>query len=229
MNAQRGVRCSFLLLTLMCGVFLPSAASVADLHSLLDTVQGLLAVQCAGYSHSTILLSLDKLRNEIRTCERSIASHKVLEATGVPIGLENGDFPLSQVTVSSHHATDLIRLNSDDGAWCAASNDENQWVTINLQNELMLIGIAIQGSGETYKPCWIIRYRIEISMDGIHWGCVLDSHGQIEYYGGNVDVDSVSISHLSTSLAARYVRIIPKAWHGCICLRLEVYVEDLSK
>eukprot|EP00057_Strongylocentrotus_purpuratus_P002736 XP_003725142.2 PREDICTED: uncharacterized protein LOC100892119 [Strongylocentrotus purpuratus] len=92
----------------------------------------------------------------------------------------------------------------------------------------MLIGIAIQGSGETYKPCWIIRYRIEISMDGIHWGCVLDSHGQIEYYGGNVDVDSVSISHLSTSLAARYVRIIPKAWHGCICLRLEVYVEDLT-
>lgn len=50
-----------------------------------------------------------------------------------------------------------------------------------------------------------------------------------QYYGGNVDVDSVSISHLTTSLAARYVRIIPKAWHGCICLRLEVYVEDLSK
>ncbi|XP_041478054.1 uncharacterized protein LOC121425992 [Lytechinus variegatus] len=229
MTAQRGVRCLLLLLPLLCGLSLTSA-NVETLDDLLNKINHLIALECPEYTKGDVNQHFLQLQWAIKTCRQSIASHRASDPLGVPIGISDGSVPPEDLAASSQapdHGLSHIGLHSA-GSWCAAVSDENQWVSVKLPNKLKVTEIAIQGGGDSSKECWIRKFRIEISNDGVRWACVLDSHGQIQYYDGNYNLDGVAVAVFNPSVSARFVRLVPRTYHHCICLRWEVYVEDLN-
>ncbi|XP_071485339.1 uncharacterized protein [Diadema antillarum] len=179
MNASRGAGtvAAFLgLLVVAVHLHGSSATLVRSIETVLLELEWLFEYECPGRSDA-----IQKLREQIHVCREEILSHKGARPPGVGIGLEGNHYPLVRVNASSiSHQYNLqsLGLNSHHGAWCPTISDENQWLDIDLGAEMFVTGIALQGNPEL--SCWVTKYRVEVSPDGVLWGCVLDSYGQIE-------------------------------------------------
>ena len=85
----------------------------------------------------------------------SICPFFLTECKDRALGMENNDIPNSAITASSTHGTSQhepwrARLNnvvtgSSTGSWSAASNNEDQWLQIDLGKEMVVTKIATQG------------------------------------------------------------------------------------
>ena len=53
------------------------------------------------------------------------------------------------------------------GAWAAKTNDNNQWLQIELDTVMSISGTATQGRQDS--PQWVTSYKIEYSSDGSSW------------------------------------------------------------
>jgi hypothetical protein len=55
-------------------------------------------------------------------------------------------------------------------AWCAASNDLNQWVQMDAGQVKVINGVVTQGrQRDSWGPYWVTSYYIEASSDGNTW------------------------------------------------------------
>jgi hypothetical protein len=55
----------------------------------------------------------------------------------------------------------------DAGAWCAASNDLNQWIRMDVGQVKVINGVVTQGKPDTEQR--VTSYFIETSIDGFTW------------------------------------------------------------
>ena len=100
--------------------------------------------------------------------------------------MESGYLPDSALSASTsydaNHIPQFSRLNKipargKAGAWCAASNNRNQWLQVFFGRETTVTKVAIQGR---YSCCsqWVASFKLSYSSDGIHWAWYRLSDGQ---------------------------------------------------
>ena len=95
--------------------------------------------------------------------------------TPVPLGMESGAIFDSQITAFSmsndRHAAPNARLHfkgSENpvrhGGWVAREKNINQWLQVDLQHIIRVIGIATQGKPASKQ--WVTKYKLQYGDDG---------------------------------------------------------------
>ena len=97
-----------------------------------------------------------------------------------PLGIESGNVTGDQLTASSvngsYQAANAV-LNQE-GAWVPATNDQHQWLQIDLHRQLLVSGVVIQGRPDIKE--WVTRYNVEYALDGVSWENVTDENALSE-------------------------------------------------
>lgn len=93
---------------------------------------------------------------------------------------------------------------------------------MDLGNNERIAGIVTQGRQDA--PQWVESFIVETSLDGAHWYKYVDKNVGKDFttFPANFDQNTPVRSMFDREIDARYVRIIPKTWHGLIALRFEV-------
>ena len=101
--------------------------------------------------------------------------------------MESGHLPDSSLSAStsasSNHIPQFGRLNKipasgKAGAWCAKSNDGNQWLQISFGRQTTMTKVATQGRYDGKE--WVTSYSLSYSVDGAHWVLYRLSNGHIK-------------------------------------------------
>ena len=94
------------------------------------------------------------------------------------LGFEEGIIKDSQITASSEysqeHAAKYGRLNFQgqvgrEASWSTKSNDDQQWLQVDLQHEVYLTGISSQGRGDCKCNQWVKSYTVSYSNNGTYF------------------------------------------------------------
>ena len=93
------------------------------------------------------------------------------------LGVENGAISDAKISASSqwnaNHAAIQGRLNFQKssvkaGSWSARTNDVNQWLQIDLGNQVTKVTrLATQGRNAYNK--WVTKYKLQYSHDGVNF------------------------------------------------------------
>ncbi|XP_065827926.1 EGF-like repeat and discoidin I-like domain-containing protein 3 isoform X1 [Oscarella lobularis] len=158
--------------------------------------------------------------------------HKACES---PLGMTTGAISTFGLESSSNyndgHHQKFSRLNSinlgpNSLAWCAAQNDQNQFLQIDIGYVTTVTAVATQGRSKDINNCcdqWVTSYSVQYSKDGYLWN-YYEVHGSIKTFSGNSDNDGVVRNYFSDgAVSARYIRIRPRTVHGHTSMRAEVY------
>ncbi|KAL9978620.1 hypothetical protein ACROYT_G016157 [Oculina patagonica] len=145
------------------------------------------------------------------------------------LGMEDGRVQDSAMTASSiaskNHAAKLGRLNlvaasSQAGAWCAGSNNVNQWLQIDLGTPTTVTKVATQGRQDSSQ--WVSSYSLSYSLTGSFW-VKYTVRGKKKVFRGNFDRDTMVFHKIFPPFHARFVRTHPLKWQSHICMRAELY------
>ena len=93
------------------------------------------------------------------------------------LGMESRIIPDRNISASSVYPSSPVekhdaaygrlhfrRGNGRVGAWCAATNDQNQWLQVDFGTEMMISGVATQGRQAINQ--WVKSYSLSYSLDG---------------------------------------------------------------
>ncbi|KAF6273278.1 milk fat globule EGF and factor V/VIII domain containing [Rhinolophus ferrumequinum] len=167
------------------------------------------------------------LRFELLGCELSGCSE--------PLGLKDNIIPNKQITASSIYRTwglssfswypYYARLDQQGkfNAWTAESNSPSEWLQIDLGYQRRVTGIITQGARDFGHIQYVAAYKVAHSNDGTNWTEYKDQ-GAVDskIFPGNLDNNSHKKNMFETPFLARFVRILPVAWHNRITLRVEL-------
>ncbi|XP_041477638.1 uncharacterized protein LOC121425593 [Lytechinus variegatus] len=153
-------------------------------------------------------------------------------ATPGKLGIEDGSIESTRLSASScwrnDHCVDRSRLNQPHegsliGAWSALTNNENQWIQVDLLAAFEVTGVIIQGRNRGAQ--WVESYGISYSIDGKDWILVDDCDREPKTFVANFDSNSLVENGISPPVTARFFRIHPLTWHNHISLRWELLGE----
>ena len=92
--------------------------------------------------------------------------------------MQNGEIVDTQISSLSSmdevHAASRGRLNLNAtsgkaGAWTAGTNDNSQWLQIDLRNNnIRVTGVATQGRNGRHAQ-WVTKYKLQYSSDGVNF------------------------------------------------------------
>ncbi|KAM8780199.1 lactadherin isoform 2-T2 [Rhynchonycteris naso] len=167
------------------------------------------------------------LRFELLGCE--------LNGCDKPLGLKDNTIPNKQLTASSVHRTwglssfnwypFYARLDKQGkfNAWTAAKNSASEWLQIDLGSQKQVTGIITQGARDFGHIQYVAAYKVAHSNDSTNWTEYRDQ-GAVEskVFPGNLDNNSHKKNVFEMPFVARFVRILPVAWHNRITLRVEL-------
>uniref|UniRef100_A0A8C4QWI2 Carboxypeptidase X, M14 family member 1 n=1 Tax=Eptatretus burgeri TaxID=7764 RepID=A0A8C4QWI2_EPTBU len=117
----------------------------------------------------------------------------------------------------------LVDDDRFDGAWCAADNDPNPWLSVDAGSLTFFTGVITQGRASIWSYHWVTSYKVQVSNDSESW--VITKNGSEEMvYTGNFDQETAVLRLLPEPTSARYIRVLPVTWriNGSVCLRLEI-------
>eukprot|EP00058_Branchiostoma_floridae_P010640 XP_002596128.1 hypothetical protein BRAFLDRAFT_66146 [Branchiostoma floridae] len=146
-----------------------------------------------------------------------------------PLGMENGDIHDSQLAASGswnyQHGPERARLHQGQGgggagAWCAATNDPNQWIEVDLLNPTSVTGIQTQGRADYDQ--WVETFQIQYSDDRSTWTTYADTDGTVQVFTGNSDRNTVVTNTFPNPVLTRWLRVNPRTWSGHVSLRMEI-------
>ncbi|XP_037365901.1 lactadherin [Talpa occidentalis] len=152
-----------------------------------------------------------------------------------PLGMKDNTIPDKQITASSVYRTwglstfswlpFYARLDRQGkfNAWTAQSNSASEWLQIDLGSQKRVSGIITQGARDFGHIQYVAAYKIAYSDNGMNWTEYSDP-GAIDskIFPGNLDNNSHKKNVFETPFVARFVRILPVAWHNRITLRVEL-------
>ncbi|PFX12685.1 Lactadherin [Stylophora pistillata] len=141
------------------------------------------------------------------------------------LGMEDpNEIPDSAITASSYYNSYYKpsqgrlyqQYEGGSGSWLAKTSDQNQWLQVNLGGWRQVMAFCTQG--RLNAAHWLTSYSLAFSYDGVFYRTV---H---EVFKGNSDqFMPVCHSLRRGQVIARYVRIIPRTWHGYIACRAGFY------
>ncbi|KAK3108253.1 hypothetical protein FSP39_004202 [Pinctada imbricata] len=118
------------------------------------------------------------------------------------------------------HDADKGRLNGPS-AWEARYIDEFEHVQVNLDQQVRISGVKVQGHPS--KPYWVTKFIVEFSNNGDKWSPYIEKQGsEPKVFKGNFDQTTPVQVFFDREIPTTYVRIIPKGWHQKIAMRFEV-------
>ncbi|BFZ05340.1 hypothetical protein BsWGS_08379 [Bradybaena similaris] len=140
-----------------------------------------------------------------------------------PLGLP----PYGKITASSFRKFKFgSSCQPEDGhilsskGWCPKTQNDTQWMQIDVGPPTLITGIITKGRGDTKKKHWVQRFRIAYSNDTRLWYSYKDAHHlDPKLFGGNTDKDTERVHFLNSPFVARYVRFQPVEWKGKISMR----------
>ncbi|XP_062946491.1 lactadherin [Cynocephalus volans] len=167
------------------------------------------------------------LRFELLGCEVNGCSR--------PLGLKDDTIPDKQITASSTFKTWGLpafawypfygRLDKQGkfNAWTAQSNGASEWLQVDLGSQKQVTGIVTQGARDFGHIQYVAAYKVAYSDDGLKW-TEYKEQGAIDskIFPGNSDNNSHKKNLFERPFLARFVRVLPVAWHNRITLRLEL-------
>ncbi|XP_022805050.1 uncharacterized protein LOC111342257 [Stylophora pistillata] len=150
-----------------------------------------------------------------------------------PLGMESGAIKDAQITASTqwddNHAPSRARLNLKltgvkRGAWSTRVLDLKQWLHVDLLSLTIVTGVATQGRNAPRIQQWVTKYRFQYSNDGVNFHFYKEKgDNSFKIFTGNGDSESAVYNILNPPITARYIRILPIAWHTNIAMRIEIY------
>uniref|UniRef100_F6WV22 Coagulation factor V n=1 Tax=Monodelphis domestica TaxID=13616 RepID=F6WV22_MONDO len=170
------------------------------------------------------------LRMELQGCE--------VQGCSTPLGMENQKIENNQITASSMKKSWLgdswepfyARLNAQGrvNAWQAKSNNNKQWLQIDLLKPKKITAIATQGAKSLTSEMYVMTYAIFYSDHGTSWKPYKDKLSMTEkIFVGNVNTKGQVKNFFNPPIFSRFIRIIPKSWNQSITLRLELFGCDI--
>ncbi|XP_019623677.1 PREDICTED: mucin-2-like isoform X2 [Branchiostoma belcheri] len=142
-----------------------------------------------------------------------------------PMGLENGLIKPDQITASSHlddqHRPEDVVLNNPTGAWRPVTNDQTQYLQVDLGELTHVTGFITQGEPETTN--YVTTYYITFSTDGVNFVPYTDD-GKVVTFPANTDSTTpvTNLLDLSRPITAQYIQIHPVTWNDNIALQAEI-------
>ena len=109
------------------------------------------------------------------------------------------------------------RLNARYG-WLAASNTLGQFMQIDLRKVKTVSGVVTQGRQDWYE--WVTAFAVQVSENGADWTDVQCGN----WFQGNTNRNSKLKTFFQEPVQARFVKILPKTWHGRVAMRAGVLV-----
>ncbi|XP_072270189.1 coagulation factor V [Pyxicephalus adspersus] len=166
------------------------------------------------------------LRMELLGCE--------INGCSAPLGLENNKIKDEQITASSYKSSwyssswlpSLARLNKAGSvnAWQAKSNNNQQWLQIDLLTTKKITAIATQGARQLTTELYVESYSIHYSDNGKTWKSYIDDSTSMEkIFKGNSNSVGYAQNTFNPPIFSRFLRIVPKSWKQSIVLRVELY------
>jgi hypothetical protein len=123
-----------------------------------------------------------------------------------------------ETTFSQDHFTPW--LNNTRLGWAAASNDVNQWITLNYDEPAYIKGVVIQPRAQSGNQ-FVTKVHIEASLTGAApWTRVVSDVP----LGTNISDDARVL--FPTPVFAKSVKIIPVTWTNHITMRLGTLVKS---
>ncbi|XP_007516921.1 lactadherin-like isoform X1 [Erinaceus europaeus] len=167
------------------------------------------------------------LRFELLGCE--------LNGCSEPLGMKDNIILDKQITASSFYRTwglnafswypSYARLDRQGkfNAWTAQSNSPSEWLQIDLGSQRQVTGIITQGARDFGHIQYVAAYKVAHSDNGLNWTEYREP-GALEskIFQGNLDNNSHKKNVFEWPFLARFVRILPVAWHNRITLRVEL-------
>ncbi|CAM4463818.1 unnamed protein product [Lepidochelys kempii] len=170
------------------------------------------------------------LRMELLGCE--------VEGCSLPLGMENGEIKKAQITASSYKISwynawepSLARLNQQGrlNAWQAKSNNNQQWLQIDLLKAKKITAITTQGCKSMSVELFVKTYAILFSDEGTEWKPYMDNTTSVgKVFRGNENSSGQVKHFLNPPIFSRFIRIVPKTWNRSIALRVELFGCDPS-
>uniref|UniRef100_A0A1W7RGB8 Lactadherin-like protein n=1 Tax=Agkistrodon contortrix contortrix TaxID=8713 RepID=A0A1W7RGB8_AGKCO len=167
------------------------------------------------------------LRFELIGCEMNGCSD--------PLGVKSHRISDQQITASSVYKTwglssmtwhpYYARLDNTgkSNAWTALRNQPGEWLQIDLLKVKKVSGIITQGARDFGHIQYVAAYKVAYSNDGKSWTVYHDDKtNSIKLFQGNHDNNSHKKNMFDVPFHARFVRILPEAWHNRITLRVEL-------
>lgn len=167
------------------------------------------------------------LRMELVGCE--------LNGCSEPLGMKSRLVSDRQLTASSTFRTwgidtftwqpHYARLDKQGktNAWTAATNNRSEWLQVDLESPKKLTGIITQGAKDFGSVQFVTAFKIAYSDDGKFWSIVKDEVTKTDkIFPGNSDNNVHKKNVFEPPFYARYVRVLPWAWHERITLRMEL-------
>ncbi|XP_074612311.1 uncharacterized protein LOC141866672 isoform X2 [Acropora palmata] len=147
------------------------------------------------------------------------------ECIHLDLGMKNRGIPDSRITASSTLNANTPAMNgrllyTAGSSWCAATNDNNPYLQIDLQSLHVICAVSTQGNSKADE--WVETYTIQTSTDGVHW-TEYGSLGHPKTFLGNNDSSSVEKNILTEGIVTRWLRIVGKTKHKKSCMRAEVF------
>eukprot|EP00440_Ansanella_granifera_P041231 gb/GFBE01044714.1/.p1 GENE.gb/GFBE01044714.1/~~gb/GFBE01044714.1/.p1 ORF type:complete len:578 (+),score=133.95 gb/GFBE01044714.1/:1-1734(+) len=122
-------------------------------------------------------------------------------------------------SMASYSSSGVLHTEPGLGAansWAPAKAESGQSMTVELNQEEIVAGVFVQGgaSGGKCIDSWVTTYRIQYSVDDIHYenmpGVLRGSH----------DCSTKVYTGFSTRIKARFVRFKIETWHGWASMRV---------
>uniref|UniRef100_A0A8C6YHB2 F5/8 type C domain-containing protein n=1 Tax=Nothoprocta perdicaria TaxID=30464 RepID=A0A8C6YHB2_NOTPE len=161
------------------------------------------------------------------------------KSCSVPLGMESGEIKNSQITASSAKTTwfkvwepFLARLNQKGklNAWRAKSNNNQQWLQIDLLTIKKITAIATQGANSMSYENFVKSYIILYSNQGSEWKSYTDGSSTVaKVFTGNEDSSGHVKHFFNPPIMSRFIRIVPRTWYNGIALRVELFGCDFPQ
>ncbi|TRY69612.1 hypothetical protein DNTS_032733 [Danionella cerebrum] len=110
-----------------------------------------------------------------------------------------------------------------DGAWCAGTEDQEQWLQLDARRQTLFTGVILQGRNSIWSLNWVRTYKVQFSNDSVLWQPCMNGSKEALFVG-NEDLETPVLALFPEPSVARFIRINPQSWYsnGTICLRAEV-------
>lgn len=141
-----------------------------------------------------------------------------------PLGLENGNLHIDQISLSSFKlnstkdlAKQSLKLSSKNG-WQPNIDSPNEYVLFDFMEPRNITGMRTKGGAN----CWVKAYTIHYTKDLIVWNKILSVGGKSEQlFVANFDSSSEKSNYFRFPIQARSMKLTPTKWHQCIELKIE--------
>jgi len=123
----------------------------------------------------------------------------------------------------------------NDVPWKPETQDENQFVEIDLETPHQINAVVVQGAPAvqlkdgTQQDAeeWVSSYRLELSKNGADWWAHSEG-GYVKVFPGVTVANATVASPVIADCVAQYIRICPMTWNAAIAMRFDIMGNEVA-